>query len=100
MENSNSQYDPMFEAGIEAQLEKMIKNNHKKGWDDIDIRYAHSKIIDNQLKLPELLYNRHFENPVSNSEIDCESVRKIAANIANFAHMIILKCDNIIKDKP
>ena len=100
MENNNSQYDPMFEAGIKAQLEEMIKNNHKTGWDDIDITYAHSKIIDNRIELPKLLYNRHFGNPVSDSEIDCESVRKIAANIANFAHMIILKCDNIIKETP
>ncbi len=86
MENPNSQYDPMFEAGIRAQLEEMIKNNHKTGWDDISLSWAVKKIKEH---LPEM-----YRNVVSPAPIfDLVRLKKLASDIANLSHMIILQCD-------
>ena len=92
MINPNSQYDPMFEAGVKAQLKEMIKNNHKKGWSDIGLLWAVKKIKEH---LPEMYNNAVSPAPV----FDPVRLRKLASDTANLSHMIILKCDNMIKER-
>ena len=76
-------YRKLLRAGNRAQLEKLKENSHKDGFDNIDIDYAINRI---QTELNELKYARRF---YKNND-----VRREAADVANFAHMIILSVDN------
>lgn len=93
METRN--YKELFESGNKAQLEKLEENEHKRGYDNIGLGYARERI---KRKCEELfielgfipLTNPHFKPAI-------ERVREKAANVANFTHMIIFKCDKILK---
>ncbi len=78
-------YKELLEAGNRAQLEKLYENKHKDGWDDISVGYAISRLKE---ELRELALAYHTEST--------KHVRREAADIANFAYMIILKCDKYI----
>ena len=82
-------YDEMFKAGNKAQLEQMIKNEHKEGWDDIDILFALMKISEH---IPEAK-QCWFKNPEQ-----WGLLRKYASDMSNLSHMIILKCDKKLKE--
>lgn len=88
-----NKYDEMFKAGNNAQLEQMKKHeSSKSGYEDADIFYAARKITD---YIPILLKLSLLTSKGRN----IERLRKEAANISNYAHMIILKCDKEIKEK-
>lgn len=76
-------YNKLFKAGKKACTEQLEANEHKEGWDDIEISYAANGIEANQ----SWLYIE-LESPR-----DYKEIRRRAANIANHAQMIILKCD-------
>ena len=83
-------YEKLLKAGNKAQLEKLKeKENIKGGWDDIDLEYAAGRI---EGELEELYMALDCED-----EYFLEEIRREAADIANFAHMIILRCDKFIK---
>jgi hypothetical protein len=77
-----NKFDKMFETGNRAQLVQMEANDDKSGWDNIDILYANRRI------------GEIAENMSWTHDTDYEELINKAANIANFAHMIILKCKN------
>ncbi len=84
-------YEALLEAGNKAQLEKLRENEHKDGFDDISIAYVMDRIEDEHMELEHA-----FDNV---GDLGWESVRHEAADIANFAHMIILKCNKLIEEK-
>lgn len=77
-------YEKLLESGNKAQLEKLLLNEHKKGFEDIDLDYAMNRIYQEI----EELHEAHLFN-----DKDFSAIKKEAADIANFAHMIIYKCD-------
>ncbi len=77
-------YDKLLESGNKAQLEKLLLNEHKRGFENINLDYAINRIYQEI----EELHEAHLFN-----DVDFSSIRKEAADIANFAHMIIFKCD-------
>ena len=78
----------MIAAGNKAQIEKLKENKHKKGFDDIDIMYAFGRLAEEFLELErEIVFTENIDE-----------IRKEAADVANFAHMIILRCDQILKN--
>jgi len=79
----NRDIDALFKAGNQAQREKLEKNGHKKGFDDIDIWKAFCRLRGEVEELDAEL----------SANWDCNYIRHEAADIANFAHMIILVCD-------
>ena len=81
-------YTALIEAGTAAQLEKLEQNGHKEGFDNININYALKRITEEYVEA----YQETHE-----SIIDYSKVRHEAADIANFAHMVILACDKQIK---
>lgn len=78
-------YEELLKAGNKAQLEKLKENKHKKGFDEISIPYAYGRMKE---EMSELFKARGTEN-----------IRLEAADVANFAHMIILKCDKMLANK-
>ncbi len=92
-------YNELFKSGNKAQLEKMIENEDEKGgWDCIDLDFAISEITHNIEALER--YSKALEiDPDLLKDINIlhKMIREKAANIANFAHMIIYDYDNIIK---
>lgn len=81
----NRDYDILLSAGNAAQLEKLKKNEHKRGFDNIDLDYAWYRI---QEEIEEL--REEMDAPIWR---DLKAIMAEAADVANFAHMIILKCD-------
>ncbi len=93
-------YDSLIKAGNKAQLEKLKENEHKKGFDNIDLEYAFDRIEEELLELREELYDVYhgdFACRIFKDQYDCVKVRKEAADIANFCHFIIYKCDQELK---
>jgi len=92
-----SKYDKLIEAGNKAQIEKMEENSRKDEfqdrWDNfpIDISIYHMK--RNMKKLIEI----EFDMKENDAKMWYEILRMKAANIANYADMIILKCDEMIQ---
>lgn len=80
-------YDSLIDAGNKAQIEKLEENSHKKGFENINLSYAFHRL---QEEMDELS-NEIYDNLESGGRI--EEIRREAADIANFAHMIIYKCD-------
>lgn len=82
-------YDGLLKSGNRAQMEKLQQNGHKRGFDDIDIPYAKERILEEWSELAKAI----------NEGQPLEEVRSEAADVANFAHMIIYVCDRKILEK-
>jgi hypothetical protein len=82
-------YERLLAAGNIAQLERLQQKQAigYRGWDSIDYEYAKKKI---EQKINILQKNRGAS---------AKEVRSIMADIANFAHMVILSCDNFILEE-
>ncbi len=80
-------YSKLLDAGNAAQLEKLLQNEHKRDFENIDLYYALGRLHNEWEELAdELLLN----------DLDYKAIRHEAADIANFAHMVVLKCDKEI----
>lgn len=86
-------YNKLINSGTTAQIEKLKENEHKKGFDNIDVYYAFKRIIEETEELKNELYQFCFKK----KNIDYNKARREAADIANFAHMIIYFCDRMMK---
>ena len=86
-------YKKLFESGNKAQLEQMNKHKHYTGWDNFGLGAGFNGIRKNAIKIEEQLYTLFTRQGRKKDSIDYEKVRERAANIANFAHMMILDCD-------
>lgn len=84
-------YTALLEAGNKAQLEKLEENGHKEGFDDIDISLCEERLKDEVKELDKEIWDEYYEEYFEN--MDYKKIRHEAADIANFAHMIILACD-------
>jgi hypothetical protein len=85
--NSEENYKKLLEQGNKAQMRKLLENdNEKDGWDNIDIDFALERIQDEF----EELQDAHMKT-------DIIGMIEEAADIANFAHMLIWKCNRIVK---
>ena len=93
-------YKELLEAGNKAQLEKLVQNEHKEGFDDIELKYAYKRIRQETKELWKELYLKPFLLMISaifpRCYTDYRSVRGEFADIGNFAHMGIYKCDEEI----
>lgn len=81
-------YDELLKAGNAAQLEKLKENEHKSGFNDINIDYAFKRLTEEVEELRKELFDK-----TGNGTYHIFNTRSEAADIANFAHMIILACD-------
>lgn len=89
-------YKELFTAGNKAQLEKLKENENKSGWNkNIPIRYFFEKIKDELEELKEAFFE------IDEDDLQCwyKNIRGEAADIANYAQMIILKCDKKIAER-
>lgn len=87
------EYDELLNSGNAAQVEKLKMNKHKRGFENIDIGYAEKRLNEECRELYLEIYGR------IDGEFKTEKVRHEAADIANFAHMIIFKCDQLLKEE-
>lgn len=88
------EYDKLLESGNRAQLEKLYQNRHKNGFDTIMIIDATRRIKEELEELEEVACN-HEKRDYPNFS----NIRHEAADIANFAHMIIYKCDRELNNQ-
>jgi hypothetical protein len=80
-------------AGNKAQMEKLMdkKNIAKGGWGEMTIWELFCRLKD---ELEEL----EVELVQLNPNFEYQRIRLEAADMANFAHMIIQRCDREIQD--
>ena len=80
-------YKKLLKAGNAAQIEKLKENEHKEGFDSID-----------KSKLFKMLYQEVGElHQAMRKPDNYKEVRREAADVANYAHIIILACDRIME---
>lgn len=77
----------LIEAGTDAQIEKLEANAHKTGFSSLEIDTLFKML---ECEVDELLLE---VNDWKDGKDNLDKVRLEAADVANFAHMIILKCD-------
>lgn len=90
-ENMSRDYKALLEAGNKAQMEKLEQNGHKEGFDDSDIFQLESDMVNEVSELEDEIYDEF--TCIETDLLDYAKIRHEAADIANFAHMIILACD-------
>ena len=94
-------YKKLTDAGVAAQLEKLKQNGHKCDFSDRSIEYLTNRIDEEYQELSEEVWTITHDEQCLNywhkEKKDYKKIRKEAADIANFAHMIILACDKQIK---
>ena len=86
-------YDELLKAGTGAQLEKLLENPEKSGFDNINIEYALDRILDEFIELRDAIRKTGIP-PITHLQL----IRREAADVANFAHMIILRCDKELEE--
>jgi len=79
----------LLNAGLTAQEEKLRENRHKRGFNEVTLDYAWRRLTEEVQEL-----NMEINGTVILNHSD---IRKEAADVANFAHMLILKCDQELK---
>ncbi len=95
-------YKELLKAGNKAQLEKLLENEHKNGFNSIHPDYATRRIKVELDELEEVMIainicERH--DVPTNSIIELvKDYRSEFGDIANFAHMGILACDKILEE--
>lgn len=77
-------YEDLQAAGNRAGLEKLMQNEHKSGFDDIDINYAMKRLEQerDELWAEIIMKDKNFA-----------AIRSEAADVRNICDMIIYKCD-------
>lgn len=91
-------YKELFQAGNKAQLEQMEKHEYKRGWKNFLLHSSFQGIRKSAIHIESALYKSFTHQEIIIEPTDLKMIRKKAANIANFAHMIILKCDKEIEN--
>ncbi len=92
-------YEKLLSAGREAQLKKLKQNEHKGGFDKIDIPYAYGRIKDEFEELTEVLHRFPWYDFKDNTNGYIVEVIDEAADICNFASWLILMCKTVLRDK-
>jgi NTP pyrophosphatase (non-canonical NTP hydrolase) len=82
-------YKALLEAGNKAQLEKLKQNEHKKDFESVTFEYAYNRLVEEMIELKEAFSVQEVNNE------GFKNIRQEAADVANFAHMIIYRCDQI-----
>lgn len=94
-------YDKLLKAGNSAQLEKLKQNEHKAGLENLELKYMYKRLRQETRELWKELYWFPFLRTIGcrllSNYLYHKWVRNEAADIANFAHMIIYKCDQELK---
>lgn len=77
-------YDKLIKSGITAQMEKLLKNGHKEGFENISLPHIKLRIYEEYIE---------FLDELKKVDFDYEKIRHELADIANFCHMGILHCN-------
>lgn len=80
-------YAGLLSAGIAAQHEKLLKHRNKDGFEGLELSYLLQRLYDEYQELGV---------EIRAAERDYGAIRAEAADVANFAHMIIYNCDNLL----
>jgi NTP pyrophosphatase (non-canonical NTP hydrolase) len=85
--NNQRNINNLINAGNKAQVEKLIENNHKHGFDHLSIDECIAGLLEEKDEACEE-YNKKV--------IDFKALRRELADVANYAHMGIMACDREI----
>ncbi len=89
-------YDKLLKAGKEAQLKKLKQNEHKGGFEKIDVPYVYGRICDEVAELEEVLYRIPWIKFEENTSEYITEVMDEAADIANFANWLSYMCKMVL----
>ncbi len=92
-------YDKLLSVGKECQLKKLMQNEHKDGFDKIDVVYAYGRIRDEVEELSEVLHRIPWIKFEDNTSEYITEVMDEAAYIANFANWLSLMCKTVLENR-
>ena len=81
-------YEGLIKSANNAMLEKLKENEHKPGFNELSFKRALLGICRETAELSEEI----------KSQESLHYIRREAADVANFAAMIIYKCDKLISE--
>ena len=92
---SDDKYKKLFESGNKPQLEKMLKyDGWRSGWDNFPILESFEGIRKSAVFIERMLFHEFTNTSKPLTKTQIEVLRSKVANIANYAHMMSLNCDN------
>lgn len=87
-------YDGLLTSATTAMIEKLLQNANKPGFDSVTITKAQKRMHQEGFELDEAILS-YLKKPSLEGVIN---VRAEASDVANFAAMIIYKCDKLITE--
>lgn len=87
---SGRDYDLLFEHGRRAVMEKLLKNEHKRGFENIPFEYAYIRLCEEMEELQE---------EVMKFSKDLKAIRLEVADVLAFGLMLIVACDRILEEE-
>ena len=84
---SNREYVNLLHSGCKAQLEKLTENSHKPGFEGDDLAGTYMMLEAEVGELWEAIEMKGLTD-----------IRREAADVANYAHIIIYNCDRLLKE--
>ncbi len=94
-------FESLIDSGNKAQIEKLNANKHKNGLGHMPIGYLLNLLSKQSFKLANEIrfeYDSLSKDFKIKGKVRYKIIRGIAANIANYAHLIIVNCDQKIDD--
>jgi len=94
-------YAALLKAGAAAQLEKLRENAHKPGFADLDWKTVISGLNEEFYELLvafDYLTKLKQETEPEEYRQRVHEARREAADVANYAHMFILRCDRVLEE--
>lgn len=91
-------FNKLLKLGKEAQLQKLIENDHKQGFEDMPIHDAFILINEKMHIISKEIYERYDEwigQVIPEDQLNLDIIQSKLADIANFAHMGILTCNKL-----
>jgi len=83
-------YEELIQSANKAMMEKLLENEHKPSWKDINLKDLFSFLFFEMEELnTEVFYNSDVPGRAAR-------IRREAADVANYAAMIIELCDEMI----
>jgi len=84
---SNREYVNLLHSGCKAQLEKLTENSYKPGFEGNDLAGTYMMLEAEVGELWETIETKELTD-----------IRREAADVANYAHIIIFNCDRLLKE--
>lgn len=95
-------FNKLLNMGRSAQLEKLIENDHKEGYDSMNIHDSFTLINEKMHIISKEIFERHdkwAETRIPEEQLNYDILASKFADIMNYANMAILTCNKLKEEQ-